>query len=283
MKARVAAIALALLAAAVAGALAVIEWRRAARAEEGLRQRLSQRVTARPQAEVSCVALAQRRPLVLLALGQSNAGNHGLAAPGSEEPIFVFTDQGKCYLTADPLPGATGKGASIWSRLPAALAQEGVDRPLLLAVLAVDASSMREWTDARGPLPALLDDMGRALGAAALPPALVLWQQGEADARAGTAAAAYQQGLLALAGRLRAAGISAPLVLARSTRCRGEPAEPLRAAMAQLAATDPHFILGPDTDDLMDAPYRSDGCHFGPAGLQVAAERWARSVAPLLR
>ena len=142
---------------------------------------------------------------------------------------------------------------------------------------------MREWTDPRGPLPALLDTLARGLHAAGLAPTLVLWQQGEADARAGTPPASYQQGMRSVAGRLQAAGIAAPLVLAQSTLCRNEPSAPLRAAIVQLASTDSRFRLGPDTDTLAGAPYRNDGCHFAEAGLQAAAERWAQTLAPLLR
>ena len=90
-------------AAAAAGALALMDWRRSARAEEGLRQRVSQRVTAPAQTEVACTALARRQPLVLLALGQSNAGNHGSAAPGRHEAVFVVTDQGRCHHPVPPL------------------------------------------------------------------------------------------------------------------------------------------------------------------------------------
>ena len=141
MGARAVWIAAALLATAVATAstLALMEWRRSAHADDGLRQRVGQRVRAKAQTEVDCAALLLRRPLVLLALGQSNAGNHGSAAPNPREPISVVTDQGRCYRSTDPLPGATGASVSIWGRLPGALAAAGVDRQVVLAVLAVDA------------------------------------------------------------------------------------------------------------------------------------------------
>lgn len=282
MTARTAWIAAALLVLAAAAVAAAVEWRRQARADDNLRQRVAQRVVAGAGTRIDCATLLQQRPVVLLVLGQSNAGNHGTAA-GPGAAVTVIGDDGACHRSSDPLPGATGTGASIWSRLPAALAAAGVERPVVFAVLAVDASSVHEWTHPRSPLPPLLKATAQRAIGLGLAPTLVLWQQGESDARLGTAADTYRQGLSTLAADLQAAGVAAPVVLARSTVCRNAPSEPLRAAIGQLVTSDSRFRLGPDTDDLVGPADRSDGCHFGDSGLQAAAERWARSIAPLLR
>lgn len=282
MRARAALLAAAVLGLTGAVLVAAFEWRRQAHADDNLRQRVSHRVVAGTGTRIACATLLQQQPVVLLVLGQSNAGNHGTSASAGAA-VAVIGDDGACYHSGDPLPGATGIGASIWSRLPAALAAAGVARPAVFAVLAVDASSVQEWTQARSPLPALLKaTVQRAMGLN-LAPTLVLWQQGESDALLGTAAGNYQQGLATLATRLQAVGVAAPIVLARSTVCRNTPSATLRAAIGQLVASDSRFRLGPDTDDLVGATERSDGCHFGDSGLQAAAERWASSIAPLLR
>ena len=271
------------VAVAAAGAGSLVAWQRGSAAEENLRARTAQRVVPDPATRVPCEAIAQAKPLVLLVLGQSNAANQGEAGPVAPPPVTVITDAGDCLRSTDPLPGATGNGASIWSRLPAALANAGMTRPLVLGVLAVDATAMREWTNPSSPLPVLLDTTVRRMTEAGLPPTLVLWQQGEADALRGTSATEYGHGLLALADRLRAAGVSAPWLLAQSTVCRAPPSPELRAEITRLVASDRRFLPGPDIDSLNAPGDRTDGCHFSAAGLQAAADLWALSVAQTQR
>jgi lysophospholipase L1-like esterase len=150
-----------------------------------------------------------------------------------------------------------------------------------MSVLAVDATSIGDWTRPGSHLSKRLVDQIQALKKLGLKPDFVLWQQGEADARQGTSAAEYQQGLHALATVLRQAGVQAPLVLARSTVCRTLPNEEIRVAIEQTVATKPgNFVLGPDTDRLQGGIYRSDGCHFSQAGLKQAAAQWAAVLGP---
>lgn len=246
----------------------------------GLTERLAHRVGGRAGARLPCALILKQRPLVLLILGQSNAGNHGVGEHRLGAPVNVIADDGHCYLSTDPLPGATGAGNSIWSRLPAALAAEGFSRPLVFGVLAVDASTAGEWSASEGPLPVLLDRLLQQMSAAGMPPNLVLWQQGEADARAQTTAVEYQTALVVVSRRLRAAGVGVPMVLARSTVCRSGPVERLRTVVQDLA-DQPGFAEGPDTDTLLSPAHRSDGCHFNESGLQEAAALWARTLIPL--
>lgn len=112
-------------------------------------------------------------------------------------------------------------------------------------------------------------------------PRFVMWHQREADARQGVDAAAYQRNLRRLAADLAQAGIDAPVVLARMTVCHSAPSVAIRGAAEALAATDPHFRLGPDTDDLAGPRFRVDGCHLSVAGRQAAATRWAEVLVRL--
>lgn len=242
--------------------------------------RLLSIVAARPEQRVDCAALVRVKPLVLLALGQSNAGNHGVFAKSEDAPIALMAGA-DCLLASDPLAGATGTGGSIWRHLPGALAGDLAGRKVLLSVLAVDATSIDDWTRPGSRLATRLVEHVKALKQLGLMPVFVLWQQGEADARLGTSAAEYQQGLTVLATLLDQAGVKAPLVLARSTVCRSLPNEAIRAAIEQTVATTPgNFILGPDTDRLQGDTYRSDGCHFSQAGLKQAAAQWAAVLGP---
>jgi hypothetical protein len=249
----------------------------------GLRARMATLIPLGSAPRQSCQALAARRPLVILALGQSNAGNHGAVEGRSREPITMVA-QGQCITAQDPLPGATGQGASIWGRLVARLSSLSPDdgpgrRPVVLAVLAVDSSSIGEWTDDRSALRKRLVQELHLMKQAGLPPALILWQQGEADAMAHQSTGYYAAKLDALAEVLTQSGVTAPVLLARSTRCRSAPSQMIRAAIEAKLAQGGRWLAGPDTDTLSAPIFRHDGCHFSAAGLDAAAELWVKALA----
>jgi len=227
--------------------------------------------------QVSC-APAEGPPLRVLALGQSNAGNHGEpTGPGAATADFFF--EGACYRTAGPVPDATGRGGALWPVLAPLLA-EVAGRPVQFAVLAVDASRLQEWIEPgpiRDRLVQTLADQRRH----GFVPDLVLWQQGEADARESTGRRRYRQQFQDLIALLRSQGVAAPMVTALSTRCRNAGSDAVRAALADAAAADSGIHLGPDTDTLEGA-MRHDGCHFSQTGMQAAARLWLASLGPLV-
>lgn len=229
------------------------------------------------QPRLSCAAWRQRKPLVLLALGQSNAGNHGALAPLTEPPIALVSGR-ECLLAGDPLPGATGSGGSIWRRLPTQLQPGLGERSVVISVLAVDASSIADWTRPDSALRQRLETQARALLDMGLRPDFVLWQQGEADARLQTAPETYLQSLVQLRSVLNDSGIQAPFMLARSTRCRSAPHAGIRQALEQALIHGSGFVSGPDTDTLLGPDDRLDGCHFNARGLDRAAAAWSAAI-----
>jgi HAMP domain-containing protein len=279
-----------LLALAVLAGLAAtaVSWRRSAHAQNSLARHLQDIRAARPDTEIPCASLKIAKPWVLLVLGQSNAANHGeIGALAGPVDMVAHNASGtaSCHRVFDPLPGGTGGGHSLWSRLPLALAQAGVNRPIVLGLLGVDASSVEDWTDDSSPLPARLQTLARQMTAAGFAPDLVLWQHGESNARLGTTAPDYAQRVKRLSVLLKAAGVEAPMVLARSTLCRSAPSVAIRTAVQTLVAgsapAGPQFLMGPDSDALSAPHLRRDGCHFSSAGLEAGATQWAQVLAPL--
>lgn len=270
---------LALLAGLACVAALALHWRTPDQ-DTLMARRLLDRVPTPQQAQVDCHQFIAQRPLVLLVLGQSNAGNHGSVDGLAATPATVqVMNAGRCSLSQDPLPGATGAGSSPWSLLPPRLAAAGVQRPVVLQLLAVDASSVDDWARPSAPIARQLALTLAANRAAGLPPDLVLWQQGETDARAGTAPDRYAHGLTSLVASLRANGVTAPVLLARSTVCRSAPAEGLRVALEALAGANPGVRLGPDTDAIQ---HRHDGCHWSDSGRRQVADLWAISITEAL-
>jgi hypothetical protein len=209
-------------------------------------------------------------PVVILALGQSNAGNHGNVRRGSPNGTLWF--DAHCYPIADPLAGGTGTGGSIWSRLAASLDDPSERKALVLAVLAVDATTASDWTH-DGPLSSRLHNLIGKLRDDHLEVSAVLWQQGEAEARTGASGDAYAAELSNLIRQLRRDRVTAPVFLARSTRCRNSGSEAIRRGVARVATREAGVFLGPDTD-LIGEDQRYDGCHFNDAGLQSASIAW---------
>ncbi len=224
-----------------------------------------------------------RKPLVLLVLGQSNAGNHGGEAEAlgaRPQPSVTVSDGSKCWRVADPLPGGTGSHQSIWGRLEEALQAQGAPREVVLMLLAVDSSSMAEWTQAGGALNLRLQGLLQA--ARGLPVDFVVWQQGESDARARTDAAAYASGWQTLLDLINGAGVNAPVMAALSTRCRNANGEAVRQILSASAAAGGRVLLGPDTDSLSGS-LRERDCHFTLQGLDAAARMWAQALVVRLK
>jgi hypothetical protein len=115
-------------------------------------------------------------------------------------------------------------------------------RELILAVLAVDASSASDWTR-EGPLSDRLHKLVDTLRENHVAVSAVLWQQGEADARDGVSGEAYAAALAILIRRLREGGISAPVFLARSTRCRNSGSEDIRSGAALVIMREANVFL----------------------------------------
>jgi hypothetical protein len=230
-----------------------------------------------PSQFLNCHELARHRPIVLVAIGQSNAANHGQIRAIVNEPVTVFAD-GNCGLARDPLPGGTGEGGSIWSALPTKLKLAGVERPVLLVVVAVDATSIFEWAEEGSELRAKLLRELAALKTFGLTPDWLLWQQGESDSKLGTPPEMYRERLRALARSLEASGVHAPWLLALSTVCNSGSSTPLRDSIRELAKADARFRLGPDTDSLVGPEFRADGCHFSAHGLDTAAQLWSETL-----
>lgn len=248
---------------------------------QALRSQLAAVVPVDRAQPVACAPWAAAQPIVILALGQSNAGNHG--SPGAQaSPPVPLIAQGLCALAADPLPGSTGTGGSIWLRLSHQLSQQNPQQRWVFSVMGIDATSMRDWTDRNSPLREHLLQHLRSMRALGLAPQLVLWQHGEADARLGTSSQDYGAGLDQLAALLEQAGTPAPILLARSTVCRSRPDSRIRSAVESRVQRHGRFLLGPDTDTLVGTDLRHDGCHFSAAGLERAAALWAQSITQAL-
>jgi hypothetical protein len=274
----------ALLAAAAALALAGSYLNTRRGPDAALEKRIDAALSVAPGEAVPCIAPGAQRPLLLLVLGQSNAGNHAAddGPPATRQPPEVtLLTATSCQRSGDPLPGATGQHRSLWSLLPQQLKRQGEQRDVVFALLAVDSTSIDDWTRQSSPLRGRLQQLLAQLSQTAWVPDLVLWQQGESDARMRTSPAVYAEKFLRLRAQLRGAGVQAPMVLARSTLCGTADGTAVREALVGLVQKHADLRLGPDTDALTGAS-RSGACHFSQSGREQAAALWAQTLLPLL-
>jgi hypothetical protein len=246
-----------------------------------LAAKLEQIVKVTHEPVLDCMQMAGLNPVVILILGQSNAANHGERDSATQTSVSLIADS-KCILATNPLPGGTGRGDSIWSYLPVYLLHQELQRPLVLSIIGVDATSIADWTDDYSPLQHRLTNHIKSMKALGLLPTLILWHHGEADAQLGTTSVAYAAGLTRLAEVLSRSGADAPIVAALSTICRSLPSAVIREAIFTQSSRDKRFIVGPDTDRLNDVNLRIDGCHFSAPGLRQAAQFWAKELQLIL-
>lgn len=257
----------------LAGALAVTEsgrgWLRVARYEwlQGMPI-----VWSIPRHLVACPVGHTPRDFIALTFGQSNAANSVRGRHTPQAPVLNFHD-GRCYAGDDPLPGPTGTGGSVWSRLGDRLLATGRYDRIVFAGIAVDGAAIGRWQPGGDLHPRLLDAL-HALTAAGLAPTHLLWHQGERDMQLETPAADYSAAFAQMLAAIRGAGVEAPVYVAQATYCSGRDSPTLRAAQRGLVDPARGVFAGPDTDALRGLQDRHDDCHFSAQGAERHADAW---------
>lgn len=230
-----------------------------------------------PRSPVDCRAISGPRTMVALTFGQSNAANFGRGRHTSGSGVYDLLGS-RCFAATDPLVGADGDGASVWTRLGDDLVRAGVHERVVFIALAVGGTEIARWSDGgdlhRKVLGALAD--ARAAG---LEVTHLLWHQGERDAHLGTTEADYVRSFDAMVRSIRRSGSTAPLFVSRASYCYGVGSEDVRRGQEAVVSVKGGILRGPDTDAFRGRDDRYDDCHFSSAGLQRVAEAWASILA----
>jgi hypothetical protein len=232
---------------------------------------------------------------VFLIMGQSNAGNHGAERYQPTREVYALNFMNmKCYRATDPLPGASGEGGSVWSRLGDRLVESGQYKRVLFVPLAFGGSFVTDWTPGgtlNRRLALALSRLHKWLGQDFLSFTAAIWQQGEAEANhTNMSADDYRQNTLEVIADLRSRGVFCPIFTSISTTCEAgsHPHKnhvAIRQAQSMLPEPRIGVLPGPDTDSIGESG-RHDGCHFSATGLQTCSDLWFdtfRKAQPLLR
>lgn len=238
---------------------------------------------------IPCDQIPREGLAVLLTAGQSNIANFGAPPPGQplyqpHNVIYNFNrNDGKCYVARNPMLGTQGNGENVAVRLGDDLIDRKLASNVVVAPVAIGGTYLEEWRPRGGKYFEVLLSAIAGLRDARLEPTAVLWHQGEYNALAFATHGAEDGTILSVtapmmeAGRLsylrndleiiaglRAADVSAPILVAVATLCGTVPDDIIRSA--QIAVPNPAqgVYPGPDTDQI-GQPLRSDRCHMSRA------------------
>jgi hypothetical protein len=238
-----------------------------------VRRRLVYRPRASPE------LLRSGRVMIALITGQSNAGNYASASrPEEHRRVFeLFGD--RVFEARNPLLGSDGVRSTPWIELGRKLIASGRYDSVAFALAVRGGTMVREWLP-KGSMEALVFARISDLERLHLRPTLVLWQQGEWDARylATSEKLAYAQSLRSFLNSLRARGVRAPVFVATATRTAANAPDVLIREQQHLVVNPEASVYpGPDTD-LLGPEYRRDGTHFNEAGLRRVTELWYETL-----
>ncbi len=217
------------------------------------------------------------KTMVLLAIGQSNAANHqGQRYVSAYGDRVVNYFDGKCFIAASPLLGASGLMGESWTLLGNKLIAAGMADRVVLIPAAIGATKIERWApggDLNLMLMAALDEVKPHYGITQ-----VLWHQGESDYGQRTPKEDYVRMFSGLVRSLRHRGVTAPIFPSVATTCEYDPQwvadNPIALAQQSLADKAGNVIPGVNSDALVGAMDRYDGCHFSATGQEKFAEAW---------
>lgn len=240
-----------------------------------------------PRLGLPSAALGAPRPVRLtpgerthigLVYGQSNAGQWGYGAPYVGLPrceVFNWFDGG-VYHAVEPLPGGQtsvvpGAVGGILPRLGDALIRGRACDRFIGVYASVGGTSSADWAPG-GSCAGLLPYVIARMQAAGLQPSFIYRHQGEAEPSIGTDRNTYRDRIRAEVALFRAAGWTAPVLVAVTSWWRGVniPGSPLveetRAGQILARSDALGIFAGPDTDTLNTDISRGDSAHFNATG-----------------
>ena len=229
--------------------------------------------------EVACPA--QRSDTgVLLAIGQSNSANHADKKITTQYPNQVFNYyDGKCYVAASPLLGATGEEGEFITLLADKLIENGAYKAIVIISSGISGTPIARW-QADGDLNQMLLDTLAPIKKYKVTD--VVWHQGESDFSNSTSTKVYEKSFLSLKDSLRTGGIKAPFFIAVASKCGNNPlwkaSNPTAIGQKNLEDKNQIF-LAVNTDELLESDdRRSDFCHFSETGQLKTATAYADKI-----
>ena len=217
-----------------------------------------------------------KKTMVCLVIGQSNAADYGLGNYKCKNEVYNFY-KGDLYKAKEPLLGADGDGSSVWTRVADMVIDSGLYSKAVIIPCAIGSTAVSCWSD--GPCHEQLLKTLRYLKDKKVNPTHIFWLQGETDNFEGTTKEAYKKSLIKVIKTLRDNGIAAPFFTSitsyfpyNKTPFGISPA--ITEAQRETIKEGINVKAGPNTDSINLAYYRQADLHFTEKGLDVLAYKW---------
>lgn len=225
---------------------------------------------------------SDKHTMIALTFGQSNAANRGQKPYSSRNKnVLVYAD-GKLYHAKDPLPGATGRGGSVWSVLGDMLIDSDLFKKVIFIPIAIGNTAIDCW--ARGECYRKLEKTLLHLDSAKIQLTHIFWHQGESDNLNNTSKQKYRNDLAILLKTFRNNNQKADFYISIASYHNGAVTKPLgidtviQHAQKEFIKENKKVLQGPDTDELIYAIHRYDAVHFSEYGMKQFAVSWLRAI-----
>lgn len=221
--------------------------------------------------------------LVLVGMGQSNAGNWGEASTQNVQghPDVLEYWQGNCYQATSPMLGGTGEGTALWPELGRLMIESGTAKQVVIQVFAVDGAPIQRFTRQDDLWPFWRLELKRLLEKYRV--GYYLWLQGEADFALGTSEEDYIRMFGSLHDDIRELDPGARVFVPIQTYCadtaRWTPDNTIAKAQAEIPKIFAGTLAGVHTDELLATPgLRWDGCHPSLRGYARWSAAWTTQI-----
>jgi len=239
------------------------------------------RLRAFPGKKVMDCPAATNRTAAILIIGQSNSANHAgqrFASEYGDRVVNYF--EGKCYVAASPLLGATGDRGESFTLMANELMQHKVFDRVVLIPAGVTDTPISRWQPG-GDLNAMMRNT-IAQAEKQYHVTHIVWHQGERDFKQKTSADQYKRMFDGLTADLRRLAPQAKIYISLASRCGDAQDWSAGNAVveAQRGSVDPahNIFLVADTDSLIEQKDRYDGCHFGYSGQEKFASALTNAI-----
>jgi hypothetical protein len=212
----------------------------------------------------------------ILVLGQSNVSSHG--RPRAMSDFGRVFHAGKFLPLRDPVPGGSGDGGSVWTRLAPLMRDAKVTSDLVVTVRAQGGTSVADWSENGKCFRALMSDIPQIQGCG-VPVTHVVYHQGERDNFLRTDADSYVQRFMLLHRAIADQFPQAEWIVCRASYRMGKTSDAVRQAQSTIIDGLPNCRAGCDTDQF-GRDYRYDDTHFNEAGLSAFAAGLLKSFSP---
>lgn len=210
---------------------------------------------------------------VIVGFGQSNSANSAGHRFQTKKNIINYFN-GKCYLTNDPVLGASGDRGSLW--IPLIEKLDLGDKIVVLKTFGVGGSKISDWLN-RDYLRTFYEANVRSLKKIYENPNAVVWIQGESDVS--TPKKELNKKLKKWFTILRKDFNNSNIYITGTSYCNGKENANVLKAQQKYADKINAIYLG-STDAFKEQSLRYDDCHFSKKGIiklsSFIAEKWIK-------